>query len=232
MALDYPKLVEDNISFLTELRNKCNPNLYPEEVLFNLFWELYSLTSIWEYAISLLKMGKITEPFDRINSMLWHQYVQDKVSSKSDCRYEFQTETKIGNISPSHFSKFIKGANRGNNKCTEELEFAFVTRRPIRDFFLQWLTYISLRTPPDKAYKKLVINYSFSSTNWLRFDEMFECVAVTTLAEIVGTKDSSGYNLTESIYKPLPPYNSKGRKIVHLVKKWKNKIGQKNEHFQ
>lgn len=200
MALDYQKLVEQNVSTLHQLRKECATEDYPEEVLFRLFLDLYSITEIWESTYYQLKKGGVEGTYNQLYGRLLFHYQIRRSELEGIHRESYYSGTQIGNISPIHFHKFLAGAKKGSNKCIEEIEYAFVARRPIRDFFIDFLTYILLGFYAEEAYEKLIQNFSFPSNHWGKFNDLFECFAATTLAEISGVENISGKKLTGSLY--------------------------------
>jgi hypothetical protein len=206
MPYNYESYVNLGTSILKELRREHRLEKYPVNLLWELFYDLYPLSRLWTAVMGTIQNEPKIDTIQIAQSSVTTTYSNYKKNHRKDYVIAFKRDDIIGNLRPSHFSKFVESACLGNNKSIEELEFGYVVRGQIANFFIDWFTQILTGINKEKAYLNLVKNIALQVDNWDSFTEVFSCFAETILLETAGTESESGKKFTPSLYKPLPPF--------------------------
>jgi hypothetical protein len=218
MQYDYKKYTDFNISLLQELRKYYSLDKYPKAVLWELFNDLYALPRLWLTVKITISKNRQFESFEIAQSRVASTFNSCKEDNTSVYKTSFERNEQIGNLRPSNFSNYLQEACRGNNKALEELEFAFVVRGQIVNFFTAWFGAILTGYDKEKAYQLMVNNISLTVNDWDSFDEVFLCFGDTILFETAGTETASGKILLSPLYELLPPFYNSFQSLILKIK--------------
>ena len=150
------------VNKLSEWRDRYESNEYPEKVVLNLFYDLYTLKEFWPsfetifkgdvYDVSLIPKEKLSvlinddysKDDSRVlvnNNKLWEQFALDRLNKVRPVLLELmKSNILVGNIEYKKFKELIEETEDANT-LIEEIEYGYIFYELVIEMIMIWAAY-------------------------------------------------------------------------------------------
>ena len=202
MAINFKQNVNENMENLIRWRQRYTKAEYPYKVILNLFYDLIPIESLWNSFEGSFGSSQYAD-IKQSNDYVFSKFRENQLLLQPVLIKKLKRGVNVGGLKSKSYDNLIKKANSISNEAVEEIEFAYISRNPLKAAFITWFSMGLIGIDKITAYNSL-FNNQFPIAKWSKFEEVFQGFASTLVSEISGLSKPDGTILTPSLYQPLP----------------------------